>query len=73
MALPGTDLHHLDEAYARARVMAKETTVFIVNIDSGWDELVYGKWRERPSREETAIAQDQAESPATPHPQHLAR
>jgi len=25
----------------------KETTVFIVNIDSGWDEWVGGKWRER--------------------------
>jgi len=41
-------------------------------VNSGWDEWVDGKWRERPSREGTAIAQGQAESSATPHPQHPA-
>jgi hypothetical protein len=33
--------------YVRVLGDGKETTVFIVNIDSGWDEWVDGKWRER--------------------------
>ena len=36
-----------DHGYVRVLGDGKETTVFIVNIDSGWDEWVDGKWRER--------------------------
>ena len=36
-----------DTGYVRVLGDGKETTVFIVNIDSGWDEWVDGKWRER--------------------------
>ena len=36
-----------DHGYVRVLGDGKETTVFIVNIDSGWDEWVEGKWRER--------------------------
>ena len=37
----------VDTGYVRVLGDGKETTVFIVNIDSGWDEWVDGKWRER--------------------------
>ena len=36
-----------DTGYVRVLGDGKETTVFIVNINSGWDEWVEGKWRER--------------------------
>jgi hypothetical protein len=37
-----------DHGYVRVLGDGKETTVFIVNIDSGWDEqYAPGKWRER--------------------------
>ena len=36
-----------DHGYVSVVGDGKETTVFIVNIDSGWDEWVDGKWRER--------------------------
>ena len=36
-----------DHGYARVLGEGKETTVFIVNIDCGWEEWVDGKWRER--------------------------
>ena len=36
-----------DHGYVRVLGDGKETTVFIVNIDSGWDQFVDGKWRER--------------------------
>ena len=37
-----------DHGYVRVLGDAKETTVFIVNIDSGWDEqYAPGKWRKR--------------------------
>ena len=39
-----------DHGYVRVLGDGKETTVFIVNIDSGWDEWVGGKWRERVPR-----------------------
>jgi hypothetical protein len=37
-----------DHGYVRVLGDGKESTVFIVNIDSGWDEWVDGKWRGRP-------------------------
>jgi hypothetical protein len=37
-----------DHGYVRVRGEGKETTVFIVNVDCGWDEeYAPGKWRER--------------------------
>jgi len=37
-----------DYGYVRVLGDGNETTVFIVNIDSGWDEqYALGKWRER--------------------------
>jgi hypothetical protein len=37
-----------DHGYVRVLGEGKETTVFIVNIDCGWDEeYAPGKWRER--------------------------
>jgi len=37
-----------DQGYVRVLGDGKETTVFIVNIDSGWDEqFAPGRWRER--------------------------
>jgi len=37
-----------DHGYVRVIGDGKEATVFIVNIDSGWDEQhAPGKWRER--------------------------
>ena len=37
-----------DHGYVRVLGDRRETTVFIVNIDSGWDEqFAPGKWRER--------------------------
>ena len=37
-----------DYGYVRVLGEGKEATVFIVNIDSGWDEqYAPGKWRER--------------------------
>ena len=37
-----------DHGYVRVLGDGKETTVFIVNIDSGWDEqYAPGKWRAR--------------------------
>ncbi len=36
-----------DHGYVRVLGDGKETIVFIVNIDSGWDEWVGGKWREK--------------------------
>ena len=33
--------------YVRVLGDGKEMTVFIVNIDAGWDEWLDGKWRER--------------------------
>jgi len=37
-----------DHGYVRVLGDGKETTVFIVNIDSGWDEqFAPGKWREQ--------------------------
>ena len=37
-----------DHGYVRVLGNGKETTVFIVNIDSGWDEFVDGKWKVGP-------------------------
>jgi hypothetical protein len=40
-----------DHGYVRVLGEGKETTVFIVNIDSGWDEeYAPGQWRERPGQ-----------------------
>jgi hypothetical protein len=40
-----------DHGYVRVLGDGKETTVFIVNIDSGWDEqYAPGKWREQVPR-----------------------
>ena len=36
-----------DYGYVRVLGDGKETTGFIVNIDSGWDEWVDGKWKPR--------------------------
>ena len=37
-----------DHGYVRVLGKGRETTVFIVNINSGWDEqYAPGKWRER--------------------------
>ena len=37
-----------DHGYVRVLGDGKETTVFVVNIDSGWDEqYAPGKWRQR--------------------------
>ena len=36
-----------DHGYVRVLGDGKEMTVFIVNIDAGWDEWLDGKWRER--------------------------
>ena len=37
-----------DHGYVRVLGDGRETTVFIVNIDSGWDEqYAPGRWRQR--------------------------
>jgi hypothetical protein len=60
-----------DHGYVRVLGDGKETTVFIVKIDSGWDEWLMGSGGKELVRG-TAIVQGQAESPATPRPQHPA-
>ena len=37
-----------DHGYVRVLGDGKETTVFVVNIDSGWDEWMDWKWKDRP-------------------------